>query len=223
MRLPKPTEWTGLASLLLGGLIYIKAKKKTVAILLVATGLGFVVFSLVSSESERKTAENHGQNATATGPGATAINAASGAIVSVSSGATIEQIKEAMRQVQREQGPDLRKLFTLGYVLFTATETQEIIPLNRPIDTGLEVDWESGHSVSLTSNSVTLYLPQVVIRTQLTILQLGPGPYTISRKIEPLENSIIYEEANVRVALKVVSTNEDSVMVALGIESKPAK
>jgi hypothetical protein len=128
-----------------------------------------------------------------------------------------------MREVQREQDPDLRRKFQLGYILFTATERQEIVPLNSPIDEMLQIDWKSGYSVSFTPDSVTLGLPTMTIRMPDSggVVHLQGTSVTVRRRFEPWARPGIYNNGKMRVAFKVVSTNADSIMIAMGIESPP--
>jgi hypothetical protein len=131
-------------------------------------------------------------------------------------------IVRRMETFQKENEPELKAKFNLGYILFTATESKIIIPLNSPFDDIIKIDWKSGYSISLTEDTITLRLPNFTIHpsTNFTFRSQG-DTLVMGRRIEPWARPGIFNNGKVRIAFKVVATNEDNVIIALGIQSPP--
>jgi hypothetical protein len=206
-----------------------KVKKKVLAYVLFAVGLSFLIVSALSPEVKPST-DNHQQTASTAGNNSPAMNASTigsnSSVIQVNTmnysvGATIEQIKQAMREVQKEKDPDLRKTFQLGYFLFAATERQEIVPLGSPMDDILQVDWKAGYTVSFSTDTVSLHISRMHIhfpdgpKTEMSDLNV-----TIPRRIEP-PRAGIYGTRKFQVACAVVSTSTESVVIAMGVRFSP--
>jgi len=126
-----------------------------------------------------------------------------------------------MAALQKENDPALKAKFNLGYILFTATERKEIIPLNSPMDEILKVDWKSGYDVSFSDDAVTLKLPNIVFQpTNSATMTINGESVTVRRRFEPWARPG-FVNGNFRLAFKVVSTNSDSITIAMGIQSPP--
>jgi hypothetical protein len=131
------------------------------------------------------------------------------------------EIVRRMVALQKENDPELKAKFNLGYVLFTATERKQVIPLNSPFDEILIVDWKSGYDVSFLDDSVTLRLPSIVFHpTNSARLAFNGQSVTVRRRFEPWARPGIVS-GNFRLAFKVVSTNANSIVIAMGIQSPP--
>ena len=76
----------------------------------------------------------------------------------------LKQIREGMLAVQREQEEKLQAKFNLGYILFTATKRNEIVPLQSPFDEIIKIDWKAGYSVTFKTNYVFLHIASLIIR-----------------------------------------------------------
>ena len=131
-------------------------------------------------------------------------------------------IIRSMQSFQQENDAALKAKFNLGYILFTATERKELVPLRSPMDEILRIDWATGYSVAFESNTVTLRLPDFTIHPPNagTFAHHGTS-VTLLRRIEPWARPGIYNDGKIRVAFKVVATNTDALMVAMGIQSPP--
>lgn len=131
-----------------------------------------------------------------------------------------EEILSWMKKFQDDS--KLKAKFNLGYILFTATETRRIIPFNSPMDDIIQIDWKSGYEVALTETHVNLRLPTLTIHPpDGPRMILHGGSYEVLRRIKPWAGPGIYNNGKIRVAIKVVDTNQDNVVVALGIQSPP--
>src|SRR5258708_7929507 len=135
-----------------------------------------------------------------------------------------ETLAIVRRMESFQQGNDaaLKAKFNLGYILFTATERREIVPLRSPMDEILKIDWETGYAVYFESNAVTLRLPNFIIRPpgSATVVHQG-STVTLPRRIEPWARPGIYNDGKIRVAFKVVATNAGALMIAMGVQSPP--
>ena len=135
----------------------------------------------------------------------------------------LKQIRDGMLAVQKQKDAELRAKFNVGYILFTATERNEIVPLDSPMDDILTVDWKSGHNVSFSDKTVTLHLPHINFHPPNSgVVDLNRSTITVRRHFEPFARPG-FVQGNYRLAFKVVSTNEDSIIIAMGIESPPEK
>jgi hypothetical protein len=215
----KPAEIIAGGGLVLTGLANMKANKKWIPWVLFIVGFGVLTAAFWPSADETKTVDNHQMNAVAAAPNATAINAAPGANVLL--GASLEQIKQAMREVQKEKDPELRKIFPLGYILFTATEHQQIVPLNSPMDSMIEVDWRTKYTVSFEDNKVLLELPTITIH-QLpgdNSKMVGCGIGFPKRIGAGTIIGLTY--APYVLCFAVVAIDGGNVTVAMGLQPKP--
>lgn len=165
------------------------------------------------------------QSATTSGSNNTVIQAAPGAtVVNGLSDKGLNQIQEGMLALQKQKDAELRAIFNVGYILFTATERNQIVPLNSTMDNILKVNWESGYNVSFSDNTVTLRLPETVFSPPNTgaIHFGGSNNITVYRHFEPFARPG-FVMGNYRLAFKVVSIDEDSIIIAMGIQSPPPK
>jgi len=112
-----------------------------------------------------KTAPIPAMNASV-GNGAAVLGNSNTVNVSISSGDSkrndeILEIVRRMERIEKEKSKDLKQFFPLGYIIFTATKREQIVPLGDSTwDKSLEIDWKSGqHSVQISENKITLHLP----------------------------------------------------------------
>jgi hypothetical protein len=188
--------------------------------------LAFLVWSHYKRNDQQTT--SHNKTATATGNNSPATNqsaTASGSNTTVNgiSDEGLKQIRDGMLAVQKQKDAELRAKFNLGYILFTATERNEIVPLDSPMDDILKVDWKSGYNVSFSDDAVSLRLPHMVFHPpNSSVIDFNGSTITVRRHFEPFARPG-FVIGNYRLTFKVVSTNEDSIIIAMGIQSPPEK
>jgi len=162
------------------------------------------------------------QSATTLGNNSSVIQAFSGAkVFSGISDEGLNQIRDGMLAIQKQKDIELQAEFNLGYILFTATKRSEIVPLDSPMDDILKVDWKSGYDVSFSGDVIKLRLPKMVF----DFPNIGTLNFDgCGVKIRPFKSSTLYaiDMGNYKIGFKVVSTNEDSVVIAMGIKSPPS-
>ncbi|MGA3164270.1 MAG: hypothetical protein ABSD77_08785 [Verrucomicrobiota bacterium] len=230
----KVSDFLAWATLVLGGLIAMKKPKKVIGWFLIIASCAFLLFAVFSSNTEKSedrnqiatTSGNNSpatiQSATVSGSNNTVVQAAPGATVNASlSDESIKLIQEGMLALQKEKDAELKAKFNLGYILFTATDRNEIIPLGSPMDEILKVDWKSGYNVSFSDSAVTLTLPNMVFQPPNSGgVDFNSPKIGVRRHFEPFARPG-FVVGNYRLAFKVVSTNANSIVVAMGIESPP--
>jgi hypothetical protein len=170
---------------------------------------------------QNATGDDNTQAATVLGSNNTVIQVAPGSIVV--NGTTdegLKQIRDGMLAVQKQKDAELRATFNLGYILFTATERNEIVPLNSPIDDILKIDWKSGYNVSFSDKTVTLRFPDMTFQPPDGDVHFSGCSVTVFKHFEPLARPG-FVMGNYRLAFKVASINENSVVIAMGIQSPP--
>ena len=131
-------------------------------------------------------------------------------------------ILRRMEDTKRDKDAELKAKFQFGYILFSATERKEIIPLKSPMDEIFKVDWNSGYEVSITDSHVNLRLPNMAIHSpDGTVAAFTNSSVGVLRSIEPWARPGIFNNGRIRIAPKLVSTNDNVFVIALGIQSPP--
>jgi hypothetical protein len=97
------------------------------------------------------------KNATyvATGNGKINVGADSNAVYD----AAFKGAQDAMKQLNDEKGPEFSKQFPLGYVIFTITQTKEIVPIQFP-NKDVTADWEKSY-IEMTQDSIVVHFANV--------------------------------------------------------------
>lgn len=155
----------------------------------------------------------------------TVIQAAAGAsVITGISDEGLKQIRDGMSAIQKQKDAELRAKFNLGYILFTATERNVIVPLGSPMDDILKVDWKTGYNVSFSDKTVTLSLPNMVFQTPdsgVEIHFLNSSKIVVPRQLGLFVCPVVM--VNYGLVFTVVSTSENSIIIAMGIQSPPQK
>jgi hypothetical protein len=163
------------------------------------------------------------QSATVPGSNNIVIQAAPGAnVISGLSDEGLKQIRDGMLAIQKQKDAELRAEFNVGYILFTATERNEIVPLDSPMNDILEVDWKSGYNISFSDNIVKLRLPKIILHPPNSgIININSG-YTIAFSRDGKNNTNYFvATGNYGLVFKFVSANDNSIIIAMGIKSPP--
>ena len=130
---------------------------------------------------------------------------------------TYKQMQEGMLAIQKLKDAELRAYFNVGYILFTATEKNIIVPKESPIDNILKIDWKSGYNVSFTHDHVSLKLPRINYYISYPQIDLNDAEVSLPR----IENYTLIlpwtKYDKYKLIFRVVSTNEDSITIAMGI------
>jgi hypothetical protein len=132
---------------------------------------------------------------------------------------------EDMNALQQQNKDKFLADFPLGYILFavirTHKERNEIIPWNSPWDDIIKIDWKSGYNVSFSDETIVLSLPTIAIKDIITYEKLS---FTISRNVVPPFDVILgfqpdsTPEKAYRLVIRCVSSNKDSVIMAVGVQ-----
>jgi hypothetical protein len=132
-------------------------------------------------------------------------------------------IVKRMEAVQNENTANLSNDFPLGYILFTATERKQIIPLRSPMDKVIQFDWEnSNYSVDMNEQGVFLHLPDFTLQNPD-----GTGTAYFKGASEWLPRAVGAKhygyvlKGNLCFVFEVISTNTDSVIMAMGLQHTP--
>lgn len=134
----------------------------------------------------------------------------------------LKQIRDGMLAVQKQQDAELRAKFNLGYILFTATERKEIVPLDSPMNDILKVDWKPGYNVSFSDKTITIRLPDIRFSPPNSgELNITGGWNLIVRRHSKSSLPSLAVIGNYEVALEIVSIDEDSIIFAIGLRSPP--
>jgi hypothetical protein len=170
---------------------------------------------------QNATGNDNTQAATVLGSNNTVIQVAPGSIVI--NGTTDEGLKkilDGLLAAQKQKDAELLAEFNIGYILFTATERNEIIPLNSPMDDILKVDWKSGYNVSFSDKTVTLRFPDIVLLPPNSGSTTFNGCSVTLPKLEnfTFELPPLFCPSNYKLVFKVISTNENSVIIAMGVK-----
>jgi hypothetical protein len=173
--------------------------------------------------SHNKTASTDGNNSPATNQVATqsgtnnTLNqvAARGTLTYGISDETYKQMQEDMLALQKQKDAELRAIFKYGYILFTATERNEIVPLNSPIDNILTIDWNAGYNISFSDETIKLRMPTITYEPTKIRLE----DCTIRMPKDGTLVSGLFLGKHI-IAYKVISIKKDSVIIAMGILDK---
>jgi hypothetical protein len=128
----------------------------------------------------------------------------------------IQAIREGLKAIQKQKDAEISSIFDVGYILFTATERNEIVPLDSAFNEILHVDWKSGWNITFSEKAVTLTTPSMFITKNNLRAEFGPNQYTLDRVINPGFIPFVLGQ-DFTLGLKVVDTNADSITFALGI------
>jgi hypothetical protein len=94
--------------------------------------------------------------------GSTVYQAAGGITVNNGASATsLEKLAASMARIERTLGPDLRLKYPHGFVLFTATEKEEVIPFQGTNAGKVKLEWPRPPQVLLHPDAVELALPNI--------------------------------------------------------------
>src|SRR6266850_696209 len=149
----KLSEVISLASFVGWFLAYMKTDKRWVKWFFGAACVIAAIVAFCTQSDEPKVLDSHNQMAITSGNNSPAINQSGPNLtLNINNGPTLELIEQAMRNVQKEKDADLKKEFPLGYILFTATERKQIVPLRSPMDEVIKINWRTGYSVSFTND-----------------------------------------------------------------------
>jgi hypothetical protein len=202
--------------------------KLIAAIIMIIGGLVWLYFHLHSQQASQSVTTT-GKNAPVTIQTANAMS--NSTVIQAAPGSTanngisdesIKLIREGMLAIQKEKDAELKSKFSLGYILFTATDRNEVVPLNSPMDEVIKIDWKSGYTVTFTDTHIMLSIGHMVIHFPNSITQdFHDCNFGVLRRIEPWARPGIYNDGVFRVAFKAISTHEDSAIIAMGIESPP--
>ena len=125
----------------------------------------------------------------------------------------LKQIREGMLAVQKQKEAELQAEFKMGYVIFTATERNEIVPLNSPMDEIITIDWKADYNVSFNEDSVILHIPNII---------LNPGQTKIENNVVMVprngQTKKLYKFGNYTLCVKALSAKSDSAMIVMGIK-----
>jgi hypothetical protein len=163
--------------------------------------------------------KGNNQSAIVNGTGNAVIQAASGAKVSVGvSDSTVEAIRQGLLAIQKEKDSQLRRTFTRGYVLFAATERNEIVPLNSPFNEILQIDWKSGYKLDVSETEVTLQLPDMNYYEpgKVTPIKIRNNVVAITRR-SASHPFVLIGMNNSVIGFEMVSNSQDSVAIAIGV------
>jgi hypothetical protein len=136
---------------------------------------------------------------------------------------TYKQMQEGMLAVQKLKDAQLRAEYDIGYIIFTATERNEIVPLKSPMDNIIIVDWKSGYLISSSSDTVKFRFPDMVVRQESQngggAVELGFNGCTATM---PKRENITFKAIalnDVGVDFKIVSISKDSIVIAMGVKN----
>lgn len=126
-----------------------------------------------------------------------------------------------MELVQKERVAELEKRFPLGYMLFTATDRRQIVPMKtNNVDDMLRFNWKSeSHAVRVTSSNIFLHLPvfQMGLNSQ-SGLSTFPGQDWMLPRTEGVELKNT-QMGDILLSFYIVSTNDPGAIIALGLKS----
>jgi hypothetical protein len=210
---------------------FVRVSKKSVwgySANLVSIAICVLTYRVVESETTRLASESsqRGQEHNVITNLPTAIAAMQGQLANLAAkgpNPTREQIIAEMGRSEKNLGAALSNYFRPdGYALLTATESRLIIPLKSEINKHIVFHWESGYSITMTSNFVAMTLPNMTINTEhsqginITHAETGfdrrPGA---TRNMGQIDDKIL--------ECVLLSTNENRVMVAVGLVFAPPR
>ena len=74
-----------------------------------------------------------------------------------------EEIMKRLERLDRRSGPDFRKKYPLGYTLITATERNEVYPLESPVPSKFRIDWNKQSPITVTPEAINIKFPLLVV------------------------------------------------------------
>jgi hypothetical protein len=90
------------------------------------------------------------------------------------------------------------------------------------MDDILNIEWKSGYDVSVSESHVTLRLPNITVHPPNgSVIKLQGATVSVLKRIEPWARPGLYNNGKIRIAPKLVSTNDNVFVIALGIQCPP--
>jgi hypothetical protein len=197
--------------------------KKLGAFSLIA--IAIIVLVWLHYEHNGQQTTNNNKTASTDGNNSPAITGNNNALIQNSPGATLnyglsddtyKHIREGMEAEQKLKDIELRTYFKYGYILFTATERNEIVPLKSPMNDIITFDFNTGYNITYSDKTINLDLPTISYKHTKLIL-VG---FTVK---VPKDGTVIspYYFDEYRIAFKAISAKEDSAIIAMGIIPNP--
>jgi hypothetical protein len=119
-----------------------------------------------------------------------------------------------MENIRKRLEAELNIEFNAGYIIFSAKEGV-IIPLDKPEDKNIKVDWAAGYKVLFTNEIVTLTFPDVYIPNHNCTF--GGNSITISR--HEYTTQCKYRLFGYDICFKIISDNDDNAVIVMGIKT----
>jgi hypothetical protein len=134
---------------------------------------------------------------------------------------SLRLIREGMAAIERKKKDDLLKTFPMGYVLFTITERNQVVPNGSPIDKILAFDWTSFYALSISDGAITLHMPDMILtppKGGLFVLS------SCSMMVYRIPGTVTrgFRLGNYGVACRYLEDMDQSPVVALGIIEEPS-
>jgi hypothetical protein len=218
----KPADIISLGMFVLGCLSFMsaKARKKYVHwVLWAIAGIALITgmfFSDTEKAATSQTANVYGEKSQIlqAAPGSTINNTT---INNGVSDATLEVIRNGMREAQKQEEAKLKESFPDGWIIFTATERREIIPLDSPMEQIVKFHWTNHYSVDLSPTRINLQLPDFDFLNPDGSIRLAIQHLKLDCVREAGHSLGMQWNTNYLVMFQILSTGKDGVIIAMGL------